>query len=74
MGAVQLEAADGGIFVAIVGPVFFLVQFGEGHLVLRQFVLGGEGFGRGFREVLRLDRGEREGLHSFRALLVGCLG
>lgn len=42
--------------------------------MLRQFILGGEGFGRGFGEVLGLDSGEGEGLRRFCALLVRCLG
>lgn len=38
--------------------------------MLRQFILGGDGFGRGFGEVLRLDGREGEGFHRVCALLV----
>ena len=42
--------------------------------MLREFILGGEGFRGGFREVLRFDGGEGEGLHRLCALLVRGLG
>lgn len=67
--AVQVKTGDGGVFVAVVGPIFLLVHLRQRCLVLRQFVLG-EGLGG----VLGLAAREMEGLATFWAPLVGRLG
>ena len=64
LGALQLEAGDGGVFVAVVGPVFFWVQLGECRFIGRQFILGRDGFDGGLWEVLRLYSAKGEGLHG----------
>lgn len=61
--ALKFKAADGGVFVAVVCPVFFWVKLRECCLILGHFILRGDGFSGGFGGKLRLGGGEGEGFH-----------
>lgn len=65
--AVQVKATDGGVFVAIVGPIFFWVQLRQSCFILRQFIFRGEG-------IYGFTRGEWDGLDSLWILLIQRFG